>query len=84
MKKGNEAAEEFQKFLDHRGVVVNFPLDALAHLGLGRAYALERNTVKFVPRMRISSRSGKTLILIFPFSSPRKPSTRSSISYEAA
>jgi eukaryotic-like serine/threonine-protein kinase len=46
MKKGNEAAEDFQKFLDHRGVVVNFPLGALAHLGLGRAYALQGNTVK--------------------------------------
>ena len=46
MKKGNEAAKEFQKFLDHRGVVVNFPLGGLAHLGLGRAYALQGDTAK--------------------------------------
>src|SRR6266571_8114208 len=30
---------EYQKFLNHRGIVVNFPLGALAHLGLARAYA---------------------------------------------
>jgi tetratricopeptide (TPR) repeat protein len=38
---GNAAAAEFQKFIDHRGVVVNFPWGALARLGLARAYALE-------------------------------------------
>ena len=36
---GTAAAKEFQKFLDHRGIVLNFPLGALAHLGLARAYA---------------------------------------------
>src|SRR6266852_9964373 len=43
---GSAAAAEFQKFLDHRGVVVNFPLGALAHLGLARAYALSGDTAK--------------------------------------
>jgi len=43
---GNAAADEFQKFLDHRGIVVNFPLGALAHLGLGRAYTLSGDTAK--------------------------------------
>jgi tetratricopeptide (TPR) repeat protein len=38
---GNRAAAEFQKFIDHRGVVMNFPWGALARLGLARAYALE-------------------------------------------
>jgi DNA-binding winged helix-turn-helix (wHTH) protein/tetratricopeptide (TPR) repeat protein len=38
--RGNEAAAEFQKILDHRGIVVNAPIGALAHLGQGRAYAL--------------------------------------------
>jgi tetratricopeptide (TPR) repeat protein len=38
---GNRAAEEFQKFIDQRGLVVNFPWGALARLGLARAYALE-------------------------------------------
>jgi eukaryotic-like serine/threonine-protein kinase len=44
--RGNEAAAEFQRILDHRGIVLNFPLGALAHLGIGRAYALRGNTTK--------------------------------------
>jgi hypothetical protein len=39
--RGREAAAEFQKILDHRGVVFDAPIAALAHLDLGRAYALE-------------------------------------------
>jgi serine/threonine protein kinase len=35
-----EAATEFQKILDHRGIVGADPIDALAHLQLGRVYAL--------------------------------------------
>ncbi|MBV8050681.1 MAG: protein kinase [Acidobacteriaceae bacterium] len=35
-----QAATEFQKMIDHRGIVANFPLGALAHLQLGRAYKL--------------------------------------------
>ena len=38
---GNRAAAEFQKFIDHRGVVASFPWGAVARLGLARAYALE-------------------------------------------
>ena len=44
--RGKESASEFQKILDHRGVVVNFPLGAVAHLGLARAYALEGEVLK--------------------------------------
>jgi eukaryotic-like serine/threonine-protein kinase len=43
---GSAAAAEFQKFLDHRGITLNFPLGALAHLGLARAYALQGDTAK--------------------------------------
>jgi tetratricopeptide (TPR) repeat protein len=43
---GAAAATEFQKFLDHRGITLNFPLGALAHLGLARAYALQGDTAK--------------------------------------
>jgi tetratricopeptide (TPR) repeat protein len=43
---GSSAATEFQKFLDHRALTLNFPLGALAHLGLARAYALSGNTAK--------------------------------------
>ena len=38
---GGRAAAEFQKFLDHRGLVGNFPWGSLARLGLARAYALD-------------------------------------------
>jgi hypothetical protein len=44
--KGNEAAAEFQKILDHRGIVSNAPIGALAHLQLGRAYTLQGDTAK--------------------------------------
>jgi serine/threonine protein kinase/Tfp pilus assembly protein PilF len=45
-KQGKEAAAEYQKILDHRGVVINGPIGVLAHLGLGRAYALSGDTGK--------------------------------------
>ena len=41
---GKAAAAEFRKFIDHYGLVVNFPWGALARLGLARAYALEAQT----------------------------------------
>jgi tetratricopeptide (TPR) repeat protein len=44
--RGREATAEFQKILDHRGIVVNEPIGALAHLQLGRAYALQGDTSK--------------------------------------
>ena len=40
LHQGGEAAGEFQKFLDHPGCVMNFLFGALAHLQLGRAYAM--------------------------------------------
>jgi eukaryotic-like serine/threonine-protein kinase len=44
--RGHEAAAEFQKILDHRGIVLNEPIGALAQLQLGRAYALHGDTAK--------------------------------------
>lgn len=35
------AAEEFQKIVEHSGIVVNEPIGVLAHLNLGPAYAME-------------------------------------------
>ncbi len=43
---GGAAAAEFQKMIDHRSISWNFPLGALAHLGLGRAYTLSGDTAK--------------------------------------
>ncbi len=44
--QNEDAAKEFQKILDHRGIVVNSPFGALAHLQLGRAYAMQGDTAK--------------------------------------
>jgi len=44
--RGAEAASEFQMIVDHPGVAGNFPIGALAHLGLGRAYALQGDAAK--------------------------------------
>jgi eukaryotic-like serine/threonine-protein kinase len=45
-RQGREAADEFQKILDRRGIVLNEPIGALAHLGLARAYVLQGDTAK--------------------------------------
>ena len=44
--QGAAAVAEFQKILDHRGLVQNCPTGALAHVGLARAYVLQGDTVK--------------------------------------
>jgi len=43
---GRAAAAEFQKILDHPGVVLYEPIGALAYLQLGRAYAIQGDTTK--------------------------------------
>ncbi len=45
-RNGPAAAVEFQKFIDHRGIVVNYFVGALARLGLARSYALSGDTAK--------------------------------------
>jgi hypothetical protein len=40
------SAAEFQKILDHRGVVFNEPIGALAHLGSARVHASRGDTAK--------------------------------------
>ena len=44
--RGREAAEEFQKVLDHRGIVLADPIGALAHLQLGRAYVVSGDNTR--------------------------------------
>jgi tetratricopeptide (TPR) repeat protein/predicted Ser/Thr protein kinase len=44
--QGAKAAAEFQKILNHRGIVVSDPIGALAHLQLGRAFALSGDKTK--------------------------------------
>ena len=39
LKQTNDAAAEFQKIVDHRGLVLGDPIGALVHLQLGRTFA---------------------------------------------
>ena len=41
LRRGSDAAAEFQKILDHRGIVLNSPIGALARLQLARALAIQ-------------------------------------------
>jgi tetratricopeptide (TPR) repeat protein len=43
---GVAATVEFQKILDHPGIALNFPVGVLAHLQIGRAYAMLGDTAK--------------------------------------
>jgi tetratricopeptide (TPR) repeat protein len=43
-RQGGAAAVEFRKLIDHPGVVMNYPLAALARLGLARSYALQNDS----------------------------------------
>jgi serine/threonine protein kinase/tetratricopeptide (TPR) repeat protein len=45
-RQGGEASAEFQKILDHRALVLNEAIGALAHLGIARAYVLQGDTAK--------------------------------------
>jgi hypothetical protein len=68
--QGTAAAAEFQKILDHSGIVWNCWTGALAHLGVARANALQREPRRErmpmppasgrSPPTKISSPSGKT------------------------
>ena len=44
--RGKEAAAEYQKILDHSGVVLYSPISALAHLQIARAFMLQGETAK--------------------------------------
>jgi serine/threonine protein kinase len=46
LKQGSQAAVEFQKIIDHSGIVGNSPIASLARLGLGRSYALVGDSAK--------------------------------------
>jgi eukaryotic-like serine/threonine-protein kinase len=46
LHQGAQAAAEFQKVLDHRGIVSSDPVGALARLQIGRAYAMSDEQAK--------------------------------------
>jgi hypothetical protein len=62
LKKGQEAAAEFQRVLDHRGVDPSGMEYALSYLGLARAYTCRATAPRAAPPTRTSSPSGKTPI----------------------
>jgi DNA-binding winged helix-turn-helix (wHTH) protein/tetratricopeptide (TPR) repeat protein len=52
LKSGQEAAAQFQKIVDNRGVVITDSYWPLAHLGLARAYAQTGDTEKSLAQYR--------------------------------
>jgi eukaryotic-like serine/threonine-protein kinase len=46
LHRGADAAREFQKIVDHRGIVIGDAFGVLAHLGMARAYAMQGDTAK--------------------------------------
>jgi len=45
-RQGAEAAREFQKIVDHPGIIVGDPIGVLARVQLGRAYAIQGDATK--------------------------------------
>ena len=45
-RRAEDAVTEFQKIVDHPGIVINSEISPLARLGLGRAYAIEGDRVR--------------------------------------
>jgi DNA-binding winged helix-turn-helix (wHTH) protein/tetratricopeptide (TPR) repeat protein len=43
--RGSDARAEFQKILDHRGVVFNSPIGALAHLQIARSLVMQGDSI---------------------------------------
>jgi hypothetical protein len=75
MNEGAKAAAEFQKIVDHSGIVVSDPIGVLARLELGRSYALSGERTRQDPRTRISSHFGRMPIRTFPSLSRRRLNT---------
>jgi hypothetical protein len=65
--RAKEAATEFQKVLDHPGIVGNYPLGTLAHLQLARARLMDGDASGTRGQLtRTSTPSGKTPIPTSP------------------
>ncbi len=54
LHRGPEAVAEFQKILNHRGMVGIDPIGALAHLQIGRAYEISGNRSKAKSAYQVS------------------------------
>ncbi|MGH9482825.1 MAG: tetratricopeptide repeat protein, partial [Terriglobales bacterium] len=75
--QGNKAAAEFQKILDHPGIVINEPIGALARLQIARAFAMQGDTTKAKSAYQDSSPCGRTPTRTFRSWSRPRPSTAS-------
>jgi hypothetical protein len=84
--QGKAAADEFQKVINHSGIVWNCWTGAMAKLGVARANALQAKTLQGTmpmphayapwPLIKISSRYGKTQIPTSRSSNKPKRNTR--------
>jgi hypothetical protein len=52
--KGAEAEHEFQKLIDHRGIMIGDPVSSLAHYGLARSYVLSGEVAKAREQFKLS------------------------------
>jgi tetratricopeptide (TPR) repeat protein len=57
MGNAEEAAAEFQKIIEHSGIVWNCWTGSLAHLGLARAYAMESKSSQDADAARVRALS---------------------------
>lgn len=72
-----EAADEFQKILNHRGIVISDPVAALAHLQLARAFARSGDLAKADSVYRDFLQLGRMPTAMFRYSGRPRSSTRS-------
>ena len=80
LRQGNEAAQEFKKIIDHRGVDALSPYYALAQLGLGRAFAIADERSKAQRAYEEFFSDGRMLTAMYQRCSKRNLSTRLFIS----
>src|SRR5262249_13918647 len=74
-RKGAEAAAEFQRILDHRGLLLEDPLGARARVELGRAWAMAGDRQRRAPLTRTFWRCGRTPTPAFRCSRRQKQNT---------
>jgi eukaryotic-like serine/threonine-protein kinase len=72
--QGAAAAAEFQKILDHSGIVWNCWTGALAHLGVARANALQARTSQGADAARVRALAAyKDFLTLWKEADPRIP-----------
>jgi eukaryotic-like serine/threonine-protein kinase len=67
VRQGEEAQTEFQKILDHRGLVLNSPIGALARVAIARAYVVQGDTASAADAYEDFLSFRRMPALIFPY-----------------